>query len=141
MSFLHKIGNAIARFMYGRNGFDQLGLCTLWTSIICELLSGIFAGHAVGYVFQLGSTVFIVISFFRMLSKNLYKRRSENQRFLEKFWWPLRRKFCTGKQNVKDKEHKYFTCPACQTVCRVPKGKGKIVITCPKCGTSIKGKS
>ena len=40
-----------------------------------------------------------------------------------------------------DKEHKYFTCPNCRTVCRVPRGKGKIIITCPKCGGSIHGKS
>ena len=40
-----------------------------------------------------------------------------------------------------DKEHKYFTCPNCKTVCRVPRGKGKIVITCPKCGGEIRGKS
>ena len=64
-----------------------------------------------------------------------------NARFLEKVWWPVRRRAAGSRQQRMDKEHKYFTCPNCKTVCRVPRGKGKIVITCPKCGGEIRGKS
>ena len=49
----------------------------------------------------------------------------------------LRRK----KNQLQDKDHKYFTCKNCSAVCRVPRGRGKIVITCPKCGSEIRGKS
>ena len=40
-----------------------------------------------------------------------------------------------------DKEHKYFVCKSCKTICRVPAGKGKVEITCPKCGGKIIAKS
>ena len=40
-----------------------------------------------------------------------------------------------------DKEHKYFTCKNCKAICRVPVGKGNIVITCPKCGAQIRAKT
>ena len=76
-----------------------------------------------------------------MFSRNLEKRRAENAAFLQKIWWPVKRRFASGRQQRMDREHKYFTCPKCKTVCRVPAGKGKIVITCPKCGAEIRGRS
>ena len=127
MSFLKRIGNALSRFMYGRNGADQLGLTTIWAAILLDVVN----------IFIKQQTVHLAVSF----SRNLQKRRAENARFLEKVWWPVRRRAAGSRQQRMDKEHKYFTCPNCKTVCRVPRGKGKIVITCPKCGGEIRGKS
>ena len=79
----------------------------------------------------------MVWTLFRMFSRNLPKRRSENAWFLTKIVNPLK----SQRARSRDKDHKYFTCPQCRTVCRVPRGKGKIIITCPKCGTSIHGKT
>ena len=141
MGFFHKIGNAFARFMYGRNGGDQLGLFMIWGAVTLNIIN-IFVQNDVAYAAVSGvSTVLMVWALFRMFSKNLQKRRAENAKFLSKVWWPLKRRLGNAKQQVKDKEHKYFTCPNCRTVCRVPRGKGKIVITCPKCRTKIQGKS
>ena len=141
MSFFQKIGNAIARFMYGRNGADHLGLALIWVSIALNIIK-IFVKSDVPYLLvNLASTVVMVWAIFRMFSKNLQKRRAENAKFLEKVWWPVKRRFGQAKQQAKDKDHKYFTCPGCRTVCRVPRGKGKIVITCPKCRGEIHGKS
>lgn len=141
MNFLQKIGNAIARFMYGRNGADQLSYATLALAIAADvvqmLVRGSWARRGLGFV----STIFLILTLWRMFSKNLGKRRAENQMFLEKVWWPIRRKNQDIQQRKADKDHKYFTCPHCKTVCRVPKGKGNIVITCPKCGGEIRGKS
>ena len=78
---------------------------------------------------------------FRMFSRNLEKRRGENARFMEKVWWPVSRRIAGSRQQRMDKEHRYFTCPSCGAVCRVPRGKGRIVITCPRCGNEIHGKS
>ena len=78
---------------------------------------------------------------FRMFSRNLQRRRAENAWFLTKFVYPVQRRRSTGRQQRMDKDHKYFTCPNCRTVCRVPRGKGKIVITCPKCHREIHGRS
>ena len=77
---------------------------------------------------------------FRVFSRNLARRRAENARFLS-WWTPLKNRAAGARQRRQDKEHKYFTCDGCKTICRVPAGKGKIEITCPKCGRKIIGKS
>ena len=66
--------------------------------------------------------------------------RRANARFSD--WrYPIQCRFSGARQRRLDKEHKYFTCKTCKTICRVPAGKGKIEITCPKCGQKIIGKS
>ena len=81
-----------------------------------------------------------VLVLFRTFSRNLSKRRAENERFLA--WWrPVKQRITGARQRRRDKDHKYFTCKNCKTICRVPTGKGKIEITCPKCGGKIIGKS
>ena len=87
------------------------------------------------------STVIVFLALYRMFSRNLEKRRSENARFMEKVWNPVSRRIAGNRQQRMDKEHRYFTCPRCGAVCRVPRGKGRIVITCPRCGGEIHGKS
>lgn len=141
MSFLQKIGNAAARFMYGRNGADQLSYATLALAIAADVVQTFVRSDLTKRGLGIISLMLLFLTFWRMFSKNLAKRRAENQKFLEKVWWPLRRKNRDARQRAADKDHKYFTCPTCRTVCRVPRGKGKIVITCPKCGGQIKGKS
>ena len=137
MGFFRKIGNAFARFMYGRNGGDQLGLFIIWVAIALNIINIFVQSDAAYAAVSAVSTVLMVWALFRMFSKNLQKRRAENAKFLQKVWWPIKGKL----HRMKDKDHKYFTCPTCRTVCRVPKGKGKIVITCPKCRGRIEGKS
>lgn len=141
MGFFHKIGNAFARFMYGRNGGDQLGLFMIWLAIMLDIVNIFIKNDVVYGAVSIFTAVLVFGALFRMFSKNLQKRRAENAKFLQKVWWPLKRGLGNVKQRAKDKDHKYFTCPNCQTVCRVPRGKGKIVITCPKCRTQIRGKS
>jgi hypothetical protein len=137
MGFFRKIGNAFARFMYGRNGGDQLGLFIIWVAIALNIINIFVQSDAAYAAVSAVSTVLMVWALFRMFSKNLQKRRAENAKFLQKVWWPLKGKL----HRLKDKDHRYFTCPNCRTVCRVPRGKGKIVITCPKCRNRIQGKS
>ena len=85
--------------------------------------------------------IITLLALFRMFSRNLEKRRAENAKFMEKVWWPISRRIAGKRQQRMDKEHCYFTCPGCGAVCRVPRGKGRIVITCPRCGNEIHGKS
>ena len=85
-------------------------------------------------------TALAVLLLWRTFSKNLTRRRAENTRFVN-WWWPRRSKLLSAKARYQDKEHKYFTCKTCKTICRVPVGKGKIEITCPKCRSKIMGKS
>ena len=146
MQFFARVRDAMARFLYGRNGVDQLNIAMLWVSIGADLLATILMRQRnglayVGLALYYGSVVLWVLVLFRMFSRNLQRRRAENAWFLTKFVYPVQRRRSTGRQQRMDKDHKYFTCPNCKTVCRVPVGKGKIVITCPKCGREIHGRS
>lgn len=86
------------------------------------------------------SLIAILLGLFRMMSRNIERRRAENARFLKLFrpvtqWLKLRRTM------HQDKDHCYFKCPNCGQHLRVPKGKGKITVTCRACGTTFQEKS
>ena len=140
-NFLYRISSAMARFMYGRNGNDQLNLALLAAYaavlLVQALLGRIQAARA---VLEAVSLVLAVVIVFRTFSRNLAKRRAENAKFLN-WWYPVKNQISGARQRSQDKEHKYFTCKNCKAICRVPAGKGKIEITCPKCGGKIIGKS
>ena len=142
MNFFQRIGNALSRFMYGRNGVDRLGLTMIWAALLLDIINMLLREKpVVSGITGLVSGVLLFTALFRMFSRNLEKRRAENTRFMEKVWWPISRRMAGKRQQRMDKEHCYFTCPGCGAVCRVPKGKGRIVITCPRCGNEIHGKS
>ena len=148
MSFFQKIGNAIVRFMYGRNGMDQLNLVLMWVVLFWGYI-GVFLAQILFNILRLGVPALIceallwplmLLILFRMFSKNLPKRRAENQKFWN-WWCGVKSRNAGAKARHADKDHKYFTCKTCGTVCRVPVGKGKIIITCPKCGAQIHAKT
>ena len=142
MNFFQRIGNALSRFMYGRNGVDRLGLTMIWAALLLDIVNMLLREKpVVSGITGLVSGVLLFTALFRMFSRNLEKRRAENTRFMEKVWWPVSRRMAGARQQRMDKEHRYFTCPRCGAVCRVPRGKGRIVITCPRCGGEIHGKS
>ena len=142
MNFFQRIGNALSRFMYGRNGVDRLGLTMIWTALLLDIINMLLREKSVvSGITGLVSGVLLFTALFRMFSRNLEKRRAENTRFMEKVWWPVSRRMAGARQQRMDKEHRYFTCHRCGAVCRVPRGKGRIVITCPRCGGEIHGKS
>ena len=125
MNFLKKIGNALARFMYGRNGADQLGLTTIWAVLLLDVVNMFIRQQTVHLIISFLSTVLLVIAVYRVFSRNLQKRRAENARFLEKVWWPIKRRAAGNKQQRTDKEHKYFTCPTAGrcAACRGARGR------------------
>lgn len=70
---------------------------------------------------------------FRTFSKNITKRSMENYKFAM-FMSPVYSWFKRLQRSIRDsKTHKYYKCPSCKATLRLPKGKGKILITCPKC--------
>ena len=141
MSFLQRIGNALSRFMYGRNGLDQLGMCMIWLLIAVNVAGAFLSRSLVGAILHVISMVAAVCLLYRFFSRNLYRRRAENAAFLNKVWYPVQRRFSGARNQARDKDHRYFTCDRCRAVCRVPKGKGNIIITCPCCGNQIRAKS
>ena len=142
MGFFQKVGNALMRVMYGRNGMDQLGMASLWIGLALEIAASLLQTR----IPVLSSALFLLFwvlwawMLFRMFSKNLYKRREENSRWLS-LWWRVRSCGAGARARHADRDHKYFTCKKCRTICRVPVGKGNIVITCPKCGAEIHAKT
>ena len=144
MSIFQRIGGAIARFMYGRNGWDQLnqalfrGYLLLW---IVEIVTAILLkNRLVTGVFNGALFLLMIFIFYRTFSKDLYRRRTENQKWVG-WYCGLKNRNAGARARHADKEHKYFTCKNCKAICRVPVGKGKIVITCPKCGAEIRAKT
>ena len=118
-----------ARFMYGRYGMDQLSRNL---SLICLVLLVItmFSRSNVLYAIALAG---IIYTYFRVFSRNIYKRSEENEKYLS-FHYKVVGKINRIKYRIKDnKTHKIFKCPSCSQKIRVPRGKGRISIKCPKC--------
>lgn len=130
------IRSRLQQFMMGRNGSDHLALTVFTASLILQVIQS-FTGGAVLYLL---SVVLLIYSFFRMFSRRLDKRRAENARFLAAVR-PLRRRFSTLRTRMQDRDHRYFRCPNCRQQMRVPRGKGRIRVTCRSCGASFEEKS
>ena len=125
-----KFKDKLFRFMYGRYGYDTLGKVLLWVYIALILIYtvlSLFVESALLYVFYLiFSTALVIYIFWRAMSRNITKRRAENQKFCGFF--KLRR------NKWKDrKTHVYRKCPSCKAVLRLPKSKGKHTVVCPRC--------
>lgn len=142
MGIFRRMGNAMARFMYGRNGMDQLNMALLLSGLLLDVLVVFVQRESAvaGTLLYWATMALLALVFFRTFSKNLSKRRGENAKFMGKFR-KVQGSWRGAKARRADKDHKYFTCKSCKTICRVPLGKGKIVITCPKCGANIQAKT
>ena len=119
--------------MIGRYGSDRLN----WALIIAYFIwSMIFTGGYIRYV----SFIFLGFFWFRFLSRDVYRRHAENQKFIA-MTDPAVNYFKKLNNRLKDREHRYYTCPRCKQTLRVPRGVGKITITCPFCKNSITKKT
>ena len=127
--------------MAGRNGNDQLNRFLLLAGAASLLLASLLRRNLLGSLLYLLALALLGLTYFRMLSRNLYRRRSENERYLrEKEKLSARLRILRERWNQR-KDYKFFTCPSCKAVMRVPRGRGKIRIVCHKCGNTFTGKS
>ena len=117
------------RFMIGRYGSDQLSMALMGVWVFISILSRFIVNPAINIFYM----IMPVIIFYRMFSRNISKRYQENIKFL-RLWDPIKNKVRNKIQRVKDlKYYRYYKCSNCKQTLRVPRGKGKISITCPKC--------
>ena len=116
-----KLTGLMRRFMMGRYGTDKLNMALLGAGLVVSLISMFVKLPLLDLVLAIIAYVFLILVILRTLSRNTYKRYQEN------------RKYLMFVQKLKDREHRYFDCPRCRQQVRVPRGKGKIAITCPKC--------
>ena len=130
----------LARFMAGRNGVDQLNNFLLALDVLLAVLASVIGG-TVGRVLYALVMGLLVVIYLRLFSRNRLRRAQENGKYLQLKQRFLGRFRLLKERWVQRRDYKFFTCPACRTTLRVPKGRGKIRIVCRKCGNSFTGKS
>ena len=129
---MSKFRNALYRFMYGRNGVDALSWALVVLEVVLSLLSAFIHVRGVSQTLYFVSTALMFVVLLRIFSRDLARRQAENAKFLT--WWTPKANAIRGaKARRADKAHKYVRC-SCGAYCRVPRGVGKIELTCPKCG-------
>lgn len=126
------------QFMIGRNGVDHFSRFLVYAALVFVVLDLIFGGSGIFYG---AGIVCIVYSYYRIFSKKLEKRRAENAKYLR-----LQNKATAGFRNWRErvrqrKDYCFFRCPSCKAMLRVPRGKGKIRVTCRKCGNAFERKT
>lgn len=125
--------NWLRNFLYGRHGSDALSFALMILFIILSILGQLLRWPVLYFFAYLP----LILCFYRMLSRNHERRYRENEAFL-KFWRPIGHWFSVRKNRAMDsKTHRYYKCPQCKQTLRVPRGKGKIEISCPKCGKTF----
>ena len=119
--------NWFRRFMMGRYGVDQL-------SFVMLLLSMVFMMFTRGRLWPLAilGLVLIGLAYYRMLSRDIAARSRENWQFMQ-YWYRIKGGWNRWQDRINDKGHRYYRCPGCRQQLRVPRGRGKIMITCPRC--------
>ena len=130
----------LMRFMVGRNGNDQLNLFLYAVDAVLLITATLVRGQ-VGRILYAAVLVLLGYIYFRMFSRNLTKRREENGKYLRLRYSILAGLKFRREKWVQRKDYKFFTCPSCKTMLRVPRGHGKIKIVCRKCGNTFTGKS
>ncbi len=125
------------RFMQGRYGQDAFSRFLLGALLVCLLLNILIRSNLLS-IFAWG---LLFYSYFRMFSKNHAARYAENQRYLNataRFrYWLEQQKKLSGER----KYHHIYVCPQCRQKIRIPKGKGRIMVRCPKCGHEFQKRS
>ena len=116
-------------FMRGRNGTDQLSMCMMWAACILVFIDMFVRNNILSTI----AFVNFAFAYFRVFSRNIGKRRDENTWLLNKTYklrmWGRKEK----SHMTMRKTHHIYRCPECKQKIRIPKGKGKIEIRCPKC--------
>ena len=137
MKFSDKLRQSLMRFMSGRAGIDQLGIALFYAVILLNILS------LIPFLRILSSVAFVVfvVALYRMLSRNTQQRYKENQ------WWltksaPLTTKLRQALVRFRNrKQYRYFRCPQCRAMLKLPRNVGEVTVTCGSCKHSFKKKA
>ena len=127
--WLERMNWKMERWMQGRHGQDELNQCLSILALILLLLS------FVSGIFGILALAVLVWAQFRCCSKKLEKRERERQAYLRLVAKPKDFISLQKRRRADRKTHRYYKCTNCKTILRVPRGKGKIEITCPRCHT------
>lgn len=130
--------------MQGRYGADRLHRVLSWVYLAILIVS-IFIARSVDikiyYAVLLLGLAVLVFSFYRVFSKNIEKRRKENERWLT-FENKIKKRFRILRDRWKfRKTHVFKKCPKCKAVLRLKRIKGTHSVTCPHCNETFKIKN
>lgn len=129
MKIWDKIRYGFRNMMIGRNGVDRLSNALMWTGIGLLVLAMIFNS----FILNALALAVYIYAVFRMFSRNVEKRSAENQAYVRKTN-QIRTSITHAKNRFKQrKEFRYFKCPECKSWLRVPRGAGKVKVTCGHC--------
>ena len=129
------------RMMIGRNGMDALNRFLSVVLFVVVAVELFLRGKTAAAVLSTLALVLIVTIYFRMFSRNLYRRGQENGTYL-RLRYPIVSAFQGWQERFRQRrEYRFFRCPSCRAWLRVPRGKGKINIVCRKCGTAFRRRS
>ncbi len=134
----------LQNFMRGRNGYDAFSRFIIWLSVallIVSLFTGSVWSGRLSSILWILAVAAVAYSYYRVLSKNIYRRQAENAAYLQKenrvkAWFRG-----LGQRWRDRKSYKYFRCPSCKASMRVPRHKGRLRITCKACGRQFEGKT
>ncbi len=126
--------------MYGRRGMDEFSRFLLIAVLVLILLSWVTTG-ILRSLLSVAEVAGLVYCYLRVFSRDIYKRQRENAWYLQK-----RSAVVNWFHSLKDrwqqrKDYRFFRCPSCHALLRVPKNKGKLLLTCRKCGNRFERKS
>ena len=126
------------RFMQGRYGVDAFARFTMGVALVAIILSIFFrSGSRMGALLDTVGLLVLLYTYYRMLSRDIQKRYQENQKYLS-ITSGIRQKFNREKNIMQQrKDYHIYSCPNCKQKIRIPRGKGKIEIDCPKCHTKF----
>ena len=135
-----KLREKLAQFMIGRYGMDELSRFLLIATVVLVVLSW-FLGGFLRSILGLLEIACLVLCYVRVFSRDAYKRQQENAEYLTK-----KAEVMKWFRSIKDrwdqrKDYCFFRCPSCKTLLRVPKNKGKLLLTCRKCGNRFERKT
>ena len=124
----------LGRVMAGRYGTDQLNRFLAAATLVLLILSLFTGGTALGKLVWILALVCLVSETYRTFSRRIDRRRAENEKYL-RLTRGIRDRVGDGANRFRQrKDYRFFRCPSCRTVLRVPRGKGKLSITCRQCG-------
>lgn len=128
----------MSRLMYGRYGVDKLYTALFVLFLIISIINIFIENILIHMIFSILTFLIVIFMFYRVFSRQIYKRRREEQIYLSVIG-KIKRPFSLTRRKFKDrKTHVYKKCPSCKTQLRFPKKKGTIMVTCPKCKESFK---
>ncbi len=138
MKWTQRLGNTVIRFMRGRYGvFDTLNKCLAVFSLLLIMIT-VFSKNI---LFEIIGLLILAVVYYRFFSKKIYKRANENSR-IQKITAKILQSCHYRKMQFQDrKSYRYFTCTNCRQHIRIPRSKGKIMVTCPKCHEKFAAKS